>query len=147
MDNPSWGALALALTVLAGIWTWYAYRRRGLASGMRGLAITLLPIAAYLTHTLRLLGRIGSAIGSWATGFIFNPAVWVGVAMGGVAVVLFVVAGQLPGGSKAAKPAKGSAQPQAKAVASRTSQSGAPALGGDDDLSDIQAILKKHGIS
>jgi len=157
MDNMSWGALALALTVLAGIWTWYAFRNRGVASGVRGVAITLLPIAAYLTHTLRMLGRVGSAVAAWATGFVFSPAVWVGVAMGVVAILLFVVSGKLSGRdekklarSHAARlPAAAGAAGAAgtRKGSARTARSGADAVGDDDDFSDIQAILKKHGIS
>lgn len=144
MDNMSWGALALALTVLAGIWTWFAFRNRGLASGVRGVAITLLPIAAYLTHTLRMLGRVGSAVADWATGFVFSPAVWVGVAMGVAAILLFVLSGKLsgkPDGEDSAKVGR----PRSKAIPSGPGSK--PAIGGDDDFSDIQAILKKHGIS
>lgn len=146
MDNMSWGALALALTVLAGIWTWYAFRHRGIASGVRGVAITLLPIAAYLTHTLRMLGRVGNAVADWATGFVFSPAVWLGVAMGGVAVLLFIVAARLSGRGSGEEGPDAKAIRAGRASSTRTAQptSAAP---GDEDFSDIQAILKKHGIS
>ena len=49
MDEAAWGALALALTLLGGIYTWVSSRRRGLAAGVRGAGLTLLPVAAWLT--------------------------------------------------------------------------------------------------
>ena len=33
MDEAAWGALALTLTLLGGIYTWVSYQRRGLAAG------------------------------------------------------------------------------------------------------------------
>ena len=83
MDDVSWGALALALTLVGGTYTWYAYQRRGLGAGARGAAITLLPLAAYLTKTLRMFTRIADAIGDWATSLVFSPAVWLGIVVAG----------------------------------------------------------------
>lgn len=147
MDNASWGALALALSALAGIWTWYAFRHRGLAPGLRGTAVTMLPIAAYLTHTLRMFGRIGSAIADWAAGFVFNPAVWVGLILGAVAVLLFLVSFRLPGGS-AETPDRRARDRKAVPRSGRSARADGglgDTLG--EDLDDIQAILRKHGIS
>ena len=137
MDDVAWGALAVALSVLGGIWTWFAYQRRGFAAGMRGAAFTLLPIAAYLTKTLQMLGEIGDAVADWATALVFSPRVWLGIVIAGVAVVLFVVSGWL-GARRGEKPrkveggrpreVKGSAQP-------------------DDDMADIEAILRDRGIT
>ena len=159
MDNASWGALALALTVVAGLWTWFAFRNRGVRSGVRGVAITILPIAAYLTHTLRLLGRVVDAVGDWAVGLVFSPTVWVGIALAGVSFLLLFVSGRIPGETREERRA-------AKREARRSGRSGSPepaqalpktrrAGRGDggvgdtlgDDLDDINAILKKHGIS
>ncbi|MFT4084886.1 MAG: hypothetical protein QM638_20080 [Nocardioides sp.] len=156
MDNGAWGALALALTVLGGIWTWYAFRNRGVASGVRGAGLTMLPIAAYLTHTLRMFGRVGSAVADWATGFVFSPAVWVGIVIGAVGFLLIFVSTKLSG--KEADPADTQADipttPRAAGTTGgrrqlpRTGRSDggvSDTLG--DDLDDINAILKKHGIS
>jgi hypothetical protein len=142
MDNASWGALALALSAIAGIWTWYAFRHRGFAAGVRGVAVTMIPIAAYLTHTLRMFGRIGSAISDWAAGFVFNPGVWLGMIIGGVAVLLFAISYRLPGGSAEKKVGGG----DTKKAVPRSSRSADTGL--DDDLDeDIRAILRKRGIS
>ena len=36
VDEVTWGALTLTLTLIGGLWTVYAFRRRGVASGLRG---------------------------------------------------------------------------------------------------------------
>ncbi len=134
----TWGALALTLTLLGGIWTWFAFRRRGLASGLRGAAVTLLPIAAYLTRTLRLFTEVAGAIGDWAASLVLNPVVWLGFVLFGVSGALFVVSGFLRArelGTRAEKPGK-------KLPAAGR---GAPAI--DDDMAEIEALLRKRGIS
>ena len=62
MDEAAWGALALALTLMGGIYTYVAYQRRGLTAAVRGGAITLLPLAAWLTG---LLFCAGLALDRW----------------------------------------------------------------------------------
>ena len=78
MDEAAWGALALTLTLLGGIYTWVAYQRRGLAAGLRGGAITLLPLAAWLTGILELITEIGGAVGDWAIDLALDPRLWIG---------------------------------------------------------------------
>src|SRR3954453_21376546 len=97
LDSVTWGAFTTTFTILGGIGTWFAYRRRGLRSGLRWAATTLLLPAAYLTHSLKMLGQIGSAIASWATSFVWNPFVWVGLGLAVLSVLLFAVAARLPG--------------------------------------------------
>jgi hypothetical protein len=138
VDDVSWGALALALTLLGGIYTWSAYRRRGLAAGMRGASFTLLPIAAYLTKTLEMFGEIGDAVVDWAVALVFSPRVWLGIIVAGLAVVLFVVSGWL-GARRGDKPKKVKRGDRPQEVG------GATAV--DDDMADIEAILKSRGIT
>lgn len=133
-DAAAFGALALALSVLGGVVTFFRWRRHGLPALLRGTAWSLLPVAAWLTGVLRLGVEVGSAVGRWGTRLVFSPTVWVGVALAGVAVVLFVVSGFAKG--RAVSPAPGR-----PAVAPKRS-SGTP----DDGLDDIEAILRKHGI-
>lgn len=157
MDQAAWGALAVTLTLLAGLYTWFAYQRRGLAAGMRGAALTLLPIAAWLTDVLELLTRIGDAVGDWALKLAFSPSLWAGLVLGGVSMVLFVVSGFLadrnlgttPRRGKSAKPAPAG---RAMLPAGRPG-SGQPPLapGGDSgldaEMAEIEAILRKRGIT
>ena len=99
MDDVSWGALALALTVGSGLYTWLRGRRLGTASFVRWSGITLLPLAAYLTHTLLLLGRIATAVTLWAGGFVWNPRVWLGLVLAIVALGLIGVSTRLGAGA------------------------------------------------
>jgi hypothetical protein len=39
--------------------------------------------------------KMGVAVGDFAKGFVFSPKVWSGIALAGLAVVLFVVSGPL----------------------------------------------------
>jgi hypothetical protein len=143
LDSVTWGAFTLTFTILGGLGAWLAYRRRGLRSGMRWAAATLLVPAAYLTRTLRMLGRIGSAIADWAASFVWNPLVWVGLGLAVLSVALFAVAARLPGRQpKQAAPA-GPSGPKAAGAGRR-----AGALpGGDPELDEIEALLKRRGIS
>lgn len=146
MDDVSWGVLTLALTLLGGLYTYLAYQRRGLAAGLRGAAITLLPVAAYLTDTLQMFTRIADAIGDWATSLVFSPAVWVGVVVAGMSVVLLgaarVVAAR-SGPARVEAPAA-TKRGRAPAVSEKAPPAAEPA---DDDMAEIEALLRKRGIS
>jgi hypothetical protein len=115
---------------------------------------------------------MGVAIGDFAKGFVFSPRVWSGIAVAGLAVVLFIVSGPLrqrrvkPGQDKrAAEP--GSAAAGAVTASPRTAggqlatrpagpaPAKAPAKArkgknvgdDDDDLGDVADILRRHGIT
>ena len=158
MDEAAWGALALTLTILGGLYTWFAYQRRGLAAGMRGAALTLLPVAAWLTDVLKLLTRIGDAVGDWAVRLAFSPSLWAGLVLGGVSVVLFVVSGFMadrnlgttPRGRKESKPgAPKSGAPKRGELTAAPPASTEPPLdsGVDAEMAEIEAILRKRGIT
>ena len=58
---------------VGGFYTWWAYRNRGATPAMRGLALTLLPAAAWLTATLRMFSEIAAAVTDWAVHLVFSP--------------------------------------------------------------------------
>jgi hypothetical protein len=141
LDDATWQALGLTLTILGTAASVLLWRRRGAATGLRGLGWSLLPLAAALTGTLSLLWRIGEEIASWAVRLVFSPVVWVGVLLAGLSVVLLVVSGALR--------RRGSGRPASRQdplPPGRTGP-GRPAVSGDDDVADIEALLKKHGIA
>lgn len=167
----TWAALAVVLTVIGAVVTLLVWRRRGAASGLRMLALTLLPAAAWLTGMLEMLTRIVGAVADWATGLVLSPVVWTGFALFGIAALLFVVSGVLRGRqlARATGPAGGAArggqakatrsghssalpkaQPTAQAGAQPRSQTEAKSGGSDpildDDMSDIEDILRRRGI-
>jgi hypothetical protein len=149
VDEVTWGALTLTLTAIGAVWTWFAFRRRGVASGLRGAAFTLLPPAAFLTGTLEMFTEIGGSVADWATHLVFSPVVWLGIVLAGVSGVLFVVSGALRArqGSDAETPrgveTGGSARAGGELKAS--GRKGEPVI--DDDMAEIEAILRKRGIT
>jgi hypothetical protein len=161
IDDTTWAALALILTILGAAYTWFAWRRSGLAAGMRGLAWTLLPVAAWLTGSLKLVTGIVEDIVNWAAKLVFSPVVWLGIVVAGVAVALWVLSGFMrardigvrdPDASvrSARRKEVGAAKPGDRAVAAQPTRKNAAGTkrGNDDieDLDEIEAILKRHGI-
>lgn len=145
LDDATWGALALVLTAGGGAWTWWAFRNRGVAPGIRAAAFTLLVPAAALTGTLELAGEVTTSVADWATGLVFSPLVWLGIVLAGISALLFGVSGWMSARGKGATPkAAASGQPD-KALPPAAAPKGAPVI--DDELAEIEAILKKRGIS
>src|SRR5580698_7900985 len=94
-DKIWWLPICGGLTGLGLVLSYLVMRRRGLGSGLRGAAWSLLPIAAYLTGSIEMFWKMGVAIGDFATGFVFSPKVWSGIAVAGFSALLFVASGPL----------------------------------------------------
>jgi hypothetical protein len=152
-NQIAWFPLCAGLTGLGLVLSWFVFRRRGLRAALRGVAWSLLPLAAYLTGAIEMIWKMGVAIGDFASSFVFSPEKWAGIAVTGLAIVLFVVSGMLR--SRADKPAKevkgrdgqpgAPATKKSQAIAARSSR--APAATDDDDFSEIEQILRNRGIS
>jgi hypothetical protein len=155
-DQIQWLPLTAGLAILGLIVSFFVWRRRGAAAGLRGVAWSLLPVAAYLIGAIELLWRFGSAIASFASSFVFSPRVWAGIIVVIVSLVLFVVSGRLR--ARARRRSGGQAAPKAasagtgaaaaagkpgKAVAAPKRQ---PAVVDDDVLGDAAEVLRRHGI-
>ncbi|MEU7554141.1 hypothetical protein AB0B01_17685 [Streptomyces sp. NPDC044571] len=120
-----------------------ACRRRFLAA-TRITAYALVPVALVLTGVV-----------AWLSDVVFKPTVWIGFGLLGLAWLLFATTRAverrgLAKGERAAEPVKGRPAHQAVAPgastpspAGRTPAASQPPA---DDFSDIEAILKKHGI-
>ena len=144
--GPVFIAVTVAGLVLSGI----AWRKKGARSGIRGVAWSLLPIAAWLTHALPLIGRIVSAIVQFAGAVVLSPRVWLGVILVGVSAVLFLVSGGIPlvrWGKRHKEKKPGPAGNGQVAVTAPKARGKAAAPDEDDDLSDVRDILKRHGIN
>ena len=149
-DDATWQALGLVLTLLglgvsAAVWT-----RRGAASGLRAVAWSLLPLAAGLTGVLRLVWDIGEAVARWVTRLVFSPVVWLGLVVAMVAVALFLVSGFLRSRgrhSRSVTPATTRRTPRPARVQSPPAGSGPHLAASGDDMSDIEELLRKHGIT
>ncbi len=156
-NSISWLPLAGGLTILGLILSWVAWRRRGFAAGLRGVAWSLLPLAAYLTGAIKMLWQMGAAIGDFASSFVFSPRVWAGVIVAGAAGVLFAVSGGLrrarrgrSGGASEQKqqpsqPGQPSQPTKALKPASKP-PSKKSAAADDDGLGDAAEVLRRMGI-
>ncbi|MFF4618545.1 cellulose synthase [Nonomuraea jabiensis] len=154
-NSIAWLPLCAGLTAVGLVFSFLAFRRRGAASGMRTAAWALLPVAAYLTGALQALWTIGTTVVGFVTQLVFNPLVWAGVAVAGLSVVLFVASGVMRGRKLASFRKKTSAEaPEVKPSANKAvPKPQQPAVApkqtakAEDDFSDIEALLKKRGIS
>ncbi|TDC26577.1 hypothetical protein E1265_03870 [Streptomyces sp. 8K308] len=103
-------------------------RRRRYALALRTAAVALLPVGLAMTGVVRFVVNM-----------TFNPVAWAGFGVLGLAVLLFLSGrladGRGRGSERRSEPARATALPASRGAA-------APA----DDFSDIEAILKKHGI-
>ena len=160
-DKIAWLPLCAGLTGLGLVLSFLVMRRRGLGSGLRWAAWSLLPLAAYLTGAIEMFWKMGTAIGDFAKGFVFSAQVWAGIAVAGVAAVLFVVSGPMRrrrvkrGQDKQAVGATGrELAPRTASVATTATAKvpvkapkGKSAAADDDDLGDGEDILRRHGIT
>jgi hypothetical protein len=178
-NSIAWLPLTAGLTAIGMILSYYAYRHRGLRSALRWAALSLLPIAAYLTGSIEMFWKIGSAIGNFATGFVFSPMKWAGIGVAGLAVVLYLASGGRER-RKAQRAARKAARDRERAEAGQVPSAGSPdslgaadptralptsrlpepvtaspkkpakaaktAAPADDDMKDIEEILRKRGI-
>ncbi|WP_328539786.1 hypothetical protein [Streptomyces sp. NBC_00344] len=125
-----------------------AYRKRFL-SATRIAAYSLVPVGLVLT------GVIG-----WVSDIAFKPSIWLGFVLLGTAWLLFAFtraverrSGRTRKGRKAARDAQREAVAPAASAPSLSGRAEAPqpqakpkAAAAPEDFSDVEAILKKHGI-
>jgi hypothetical protein len=136
--------LCIGLALLGVIATGIAWRRGNKGRVVQGVAFALAPVALYFSGLLRLLWNGIVAVVSWASALILSPAVWFGMALLGLCVVLWVVGGIVARRSK----------PAAKATSGRSSTAALPAKGRaaakqppvDEEMAEIEALLKSRGI-
>jgi hypothetical protein len=166
--------LCVGLTLLGIIATGIAWRRGNKGRVVQGVALALAPVALYFSGLLRLLWDAVVAVGTWASRIILSPAVWFGLGLLGLCIVLWVVgaivARRFPSKRKQKAVASGTADRSSTPAVAGASQSStgrgaavtkapaakgsagkgrnaAPAAPVDDDLAEIEALLKSRGIN
>jgi hypothetical protein len=140
--------LGLLVAILAG-------RRGNKGRLLQGIALALAPIALYLSGLLRLLWNGVVAVVGWASRVILSPPVWVGLSLLALCLVLWVVGGfvarRAPRRTKAERAGSAAVgRPEAPAAVAGRRSSAAPArqpaADQDDDMAEIEALLKSRGI-
>lgn len=166
-------ALGAALALVGFVIAFFLWRRKGAAYGLRALAWALVPLAAGLLGMMRSVIMFVSSLFPIVATMVFNPVVWAGIALAGLAVLLYFVSGFMKargvgvkaGAAKSSSgkgtPTEGSsgrgareaeASPPPSQVgggqsAPQGSEGSRTAGGGDDmDFGDIEDLLKKRGI-
>lgn len=151
-NQIAWLPLCGGLTGLGVVASWFLFRRRGFAAGLRGIAWSLLPLAAYLTGAIEMIWKMGVAIGDFGTSFVFSPEKWAGIAVTGIAAFAFLLSRML----RRSRPVKGGGQsraaengkPGTEVTAAKPAKAKAvtAADGGDEDFRDIEKILRDRGL-
>ena len=149
--------LCVGLALLGVIATGVAWRRGSRGRVVQGIGLALAPVALYFSGLLSLLWNGVVALGGWASRILFTPAVWFGLTLLAVCVVLWVVGGILARRTAAAAKApaveargssssKAVAAPRADQPAKGRGKAAQPAAPIDEDMAEIEAILKSRGI-
>jgi hypothetical protein len=140
--------LCVGLTLLGVIATGIAWRRGNKGRVIQGIGIALAPIALYFSGLLRLLWDAIVAFGTWASKIILSPAVWFGLSLLGLCVVLWVVGGLIARRSPSSKSKAVSAESTANALpakkGARKARQSEPPI--DEEMAEIEALLKSRGI-
>jgi hypothetical protein len=172
-----WLPLCAALTALGLVITYAVGRRRGYRAMLRGAAWSLIPLAAYLTGSIKMFWQIGDAIGNFASAFVFSPVKWAGIGVAALCALLFAATtgrerrkaararataraaqksderaaapaglAQAQSGGTAPLPAVRQPEPARGQPPATRSSRRAAAAPVDDDMKDIEEILRKRGI-
>lgn len=149
--------LCIGLSLIGVLVVVIAFSRGRRGRAVQGLALALAPVALYLTGLLRLVWDAVVAVVRWATGNVFELTAWIGFGVLALSVVLWVVGGVLarrrrkdskasPVGSGPTKQAQvGTGRATAGRAPARPQQTAA-APAQDDDMAEIEALLKSRGI-
>jgi cytochrome c oxidase assembly factor CtaG len=174
-NSIAWFPICVGLTGAGLVLGWFTWRRRGLRRGVRVGAWSLVPLALYLTGSILLVGRIGSAVVNFAQSFVFSPKTWSGVILLVLVALILLVSGGIPLLSSGRRRARKKELKQASRETQATTAGSAVALsasrgdraavepttaaaakvpakrgkgGSDDDAldADVAEILRRRGI-
>jgi hypothetical protein len=146
--------LAAGLTLLGLLIAILAGRRGHKGRMIQGIGLALLPLALYLSGLLGLVWDAVVAVGRWASSTVLSPTIWAGFALLALCLVLWVVGGVIarrtPKRTRADRKS-GTAAAGTTATNKAVSGRGAPAQqrqapAQDDDMAEIEALLKSRGI-
>jgi hypothetical protein len=148
------GTTCLIVTIVGLLLSLLVWRKKGLRSGLRGVAWSLLPVAMYLANAVGLVGRLGSAIVVFGTHFVFSPRAWLGVILAGIAIMLFLITGGIPllsGWRRHRRAEHLEPRGPVRDAGGHVTPTAAPTQHGSvrtagDDFADVEEILRRRGI-
>lgn len=157
--------LTIAVSVLFVILAVIAWVRGRRGRGVQLAGVALLLPGLYLTGLLTLVWNAVTALGSWASQLVFNPAVWTGVGLLAGALLFWFIGGRWAARNAVQRAeAKASGQVRSRPAqeipgSGQVSGSGpsasrpkpakkgrAPASTGDPEMDEIEALLRSRGI-
>ncbi|GGT79801.1 hypothetical protein [Actinomadura citrea] len=142
MSDAAIFAISLGVTLVGLVISWGAYRRRGAGTGLRGAALSLVPLAAAMTGVTEFFVDLA-----------FSPVKWAGVAVAGLAVVLYLASGAMLSRRAGTGDAAGAAgggegrRSAGRAAKPKRGVEGPAPGGGDPEMAEIEKILRNRGIS
>jgi len=153
--NWAWWPWAGAMTVLLLVLTVVTWRKRGAGTGLKLLGVSFMPMAAILLGLQRTLELVVTTVWDFITQFVGITTAWIGLGMAALGVLLYLLGGAINArqlsraraGDPAAvqggdRPAVGASGSGAAARNTKTKKQD-----GDEDLSDVEEILRRRGIS
>jgi hypothetical protein len=140
-DTVVWLPNALILTALLAAFAWWRWRSKGPVSGLRWTGVAMLPLALYAVGLFKLAWTVGLAFSRFVTGFVWRPSVWLGLVLVAIALALIVLPPKLDRRTGSSGPSKQDGSDRRRALGS--SPKAAPA---DDEMAEIEDILKRHGL-
>ncbi|MQA03547.1 MAG: cellulose synthase [Streptosporangiales bacterium] len=149
MDNYGevlWLPVCAGLTGIGVLLSILVWRRRGAASGLRLISWSLLPIGLYLMGLLSIVVPFGVDLISWVTRAAFSLTAWIGVAVIGLAVVLWVISGVMLGRRRVAAGEDGKAVESGEAADTKQVAASDQPAEEDEGIGDIEEILRRRGI-
>ena len=172
-NSIAWFPVCVGLTGAGLVLSWFTWRRRGLRRAIRVGAWSLVPLALYLTGSILLVGRIGSAVVNFAQSFVFSPKTWSGVILLVLAAAILLASGGIPlltsgrrrarkkelkqasreatttGSAVAVSPGRGDRAAVERTTAAPAKVPAKRGKGGSDDEgldADVAEILRRRGI-
>jgi len=153
--NWAWWPWAGAMTVLLLVLTVVTWRKRGAGTGLKLLGVSFMPMAAILLGLQRTLELVVTTVWDFITQFVGITTAWIGLAMAALGVLLYLLGGAInarqlsraragdPGAVQTGdRPAVAAAKSDSATRNSKTKKQD-----GDEDLSDVEEILRRRGIS
>lgn len=143
-------AIAVIFVALA-VLLWLRDRR---GAALRSFAVSCAVLGLYLAGLVDLLWRAGTAVVGWARDLVLDTPAWIGIALLALTVLCWIIGGRLMtrrirkiADGTYISPARKKANHQpVTAGPARTTDQNRAGDQNDDDLDDVEDILKSRGI-